>query len=308
MARRLVVVDGATLACSKGSEQQKLQVTTGLPLAADGHGVATVLDALPINMTRFGTCSAVGFPCDLKTAPEWSTIGWGLVLVDDATLPCKRGGVITVTDPGQHALYAGFWLVLSALLTALAKRNRQLAVEQAVVESAKLQYEIYISDTQGGGKSKWSNILIGHDEKGQPLYKTWCNFFVVEMYGDAGMNLKVIDVWYGKRVPKANELATDLPQLRDLLTFTDHADEIRLGTIVAWTGEPSGHAGIITGKDKDGKWLITYAGALTNGGVNVTTLEALDADLKSYGDKGPVYRNWIGPLPSGDDVPDDYGE
>lgn len=110
------VCGGATLACTCGSLQTKLNVLLN-GIGYSQGAAATIFDCLPIiNIPPFGTCIAPGNPqllmpikmCIPAFVPIWlnqvpSILLQGLPVLDDsATLICLWGGLVSIQDPGQQ--------------------------------------------------------------------------------------------------------------------------------------------------------------------------------------------------------------
>lgn len=113
------VCHGATLRCSQGCAPGLLQVVPHSLGTDRALTLATVNDALPlVNIPGFGTClspahplAAMGAaPCLPQTAGCWLLRAPSIryqgqsALRSDATLSCAYGGVITVVQPGPHAI------------------------------------------------------------------------------------------------------------------------------------------------------------------------------------------------------------
>jgi hypothetical protein len=108
------VVSTAMLECNLG--------TAPAPLIADllnmsigpGLKVASVRAHVPgVNIFPFGQCIAHNCPCVPVTPKPWSGGGAGVffgsseALSSSGKLQCTIGGIITVSDPGQHSVYFG---------------------------------------------------------------------------------------------------------------------------------------------------------------------------------------------------------
>jgi hypothetical protein len=122
----LQVVNGAQLMCSFGSSPSTLTVPPINRTVVDNQPEATIQDHLPmVNIMPCGMCStpsnpqvaaattaALGVltpqPCIPATSTPWTpgaptvVIANLLALDNTSTCNCMWGGVITITDPGQH--------------------------------------------------------------------------------------------------------------------------------------------------------------------------------------------------------------
>lgn len=121
----LVVVTGATCACSFGAAPGTMNVTSQSSYIVDGKPAATIMDCQMSNITPFGMCSSLANPavasataaalgvltpqpCTLSAAGPWTAtqgkvIAEGKpVLANDSKLMCSLGlGVISINSPGQ---------------------------------------------------------------------------------------------------------------------------------------------------------------------------------------------------------------
>ena len=121
-----VVVNGAMITCSFGSNPSELMVTSQSKCMVCGRPAATIMDAKPgVNISSFGLCSsllnpqvasataaALGVltpqPCGFIPGGTWSAdkskiiLAGKPVLCNSSRLICGMGqGVITVTTTGQ---------------------------------------------------------------------------------------------------------------------------------------------------------------------------------------------------------------
>lgn len=121
-----VVVNGAMITCSFGSNPSELMVTSQSKCMVCGRPAATIMDAKPgVNISSFGLCSsllnpqvasataaALGVltpqPCGFIPGGMWSAdkskiiLAGKLVLCNSSRLICGMGqGIITVTTTGQ---------------------------------------------------------------------------------------------------------------------------------------------------------------------------------------------------------------
>lgn len=121
-----VVVNGAMLVCSFGSNPSELRVTSQSKCMVCGKPAATIMDVNPgINVSAFGLCSslinpqvasataaALGVltpqPCGFIPAGTWSAdkskiiLSGKPVLSNSSRLICGMGqGMITITSTGQ---------------------------------------------------------------------------------------------------------------------------------------------------------------------------------------------------------------
>ena len=121
-----VVVNGAMITCSFGSNPSELMVTSQSKCMVCGRPAATIMDAKPgVNISSFGLCSsllnpqvasataaALGVltpqPCGFIPGGMWSSgkskiiLAGKPVLCNSSQLICGMGqGIITVTTTGQ---------------------------------------------------------------------------------------------------------------------------------------------------------------------------------------------------------------
>lgn len=121
-----VVVNGAMITCSFGSNPSELMVTSQSKCMVCGRPAATIMDAKPgVNISSFGLCSsllnpqvasataaALGVltpqPCGFIPGGMWSAgkskiiLAGKPVLCNSSRLICGMGqGIITVTTTGQ---------------------------------------------------------------------------------------------------------------------------------------------------------------------------------------------------------------
>lgn len=121
-----VVVNGAMITCSFGSNPSELMVTSQSKCMVCGRPAATIMDAKPgVNISSFGLCSsllnpqvasataaALGVltpqPCGFIPGGTWSAdkskiiLAGKPVLCNSSRLICGMGqGIITVTNTGQ---------------------------------------------------------------------------------------------------------------------------------------------------------------------------------------------------------------
>ncbi len=114
MSPKLVVVDGASLKCSKGALPSMLTVTTPSDTEVGEAPVATIMDYFPgTNIKPFGVCAIKGGPCVPVTLMPWFPGEPSIPLVpsifpilsDVSNLTCAVGGVIRVAFPGQSTFF-----------------------------------------------------------------------------------------------------------------------------------------------------------------------------------------------------------
>lgn len=123
----LLVVSGATLACTFGAAPSTLAVIpAGTPVAAGGPMAATIMDQKPIvNIAPFGMCSAptnpavmaatsaamgvlTPMPCVPLIPAPWAPgstvtmIGGQPALTQPSLCLCTWLGQISITNPGQQ--------------------------------------------------------------------------------------------------------------------------------------------------------------------------------------------------------------
>jgi hypothetical protein len=113
----LVVINGATLMCTKGSKPSHLSVPHGLDVTFSSacELVATINDNSDgVNIHSFGTCRGRG-KCQPDTPSLWSVDAASVManicevplLTQTSRLHCSHGGMITIVDPGQSTLEIG---------------------------------------------------------------------------------------------------------------------------------------------------------------------------------------------------------
>lgn len=107
---RYVVKDGATLVCTYGSTDGKLQIPNNHGSIVKYGNEAVITDFVPeVNIPSFGICSCPsgGGVCIPLTLLPWIqekdnlTIGKIPAVMDDSFLPCLKGGIISVKKHGQ---------------------------------------------------------------------------------------------------------------------------------------------------------------------------------------------------------------
>ena len=108
-----IVVDGATVACTKGTKPGALCVNHSTVFVG-GHRTASIEDAVAIvNIPSFGRCSATGMRCFQRPVGLWPGLakeaffGSSNVLVHGAQLECSTGGRIYIQDAGQTSFFVG---------------------------------------------------------------------------------------------------------------------------------------------------------------------------------------------------------
>lgn len=147
----LVVVNGATMSCTQGTQDSELAATHEPSVALNGQTVASVLDHKGgTNIPPFGNCKAKekkkGKPCscDQPQTPEpWKPGGHTVLLptlsdvaVVVSLLECTEGGIIQITDPGQSTMEIegeAESSILETLLDVLAQLPDELP--EALLES-----------------------------------------------------------------------------------------------------------------------------------------------------------------------------
>lgn len=109
---RTYVIDGACLKCTLGSVEGKLKVTSQQKMFVQGKLKATSEDKLI--PTTFGTCSKSSPPTPCFPAlQKWqntskkSTMGSKTFLMQDSTILCSQGGMISIQDHTQTASLEG---------------------------------------------------------------------------------------------------------------------------------------------------------------------------------------------------------
>lgn len=104
------VVEGATLGCSMGIEESRLQLPEGHGVYIRGKKQANTDDFKPVlNICSFGTCkmSKPPVPCVPVVAMGWLNgkedieIDGQDALVDSSLAFCSLGGIIKITGDGQ---------------------------------------------------------------------------------------------------------------------------------------------------------------------------------------------------------------
>jgi hypothetical protein len=116
-AMQPVVVDGATLECSGGSDPAPLTSVFGpnVNFSSGCLQAATINDFVPgLNFSHFGKCKHKHHkPCKPHTPLPWSpggacavTSGAPLLMQGD-TLPCTNGGTIRIVSPAQSTALVG---------------------------------------------------------------------------------------------------------------------------------------------------------------------------------------------------------
>ena len=105
------VTAGATLSCTLGSMQTKLQVPISHGSVLHGQNEATIKDhSVGVNITPFGTCAKCsppvpctpGFCMDWLLANEKYKIKGETALINTCILPCLSGGIVKIEESGQE--------------------------------------------------------------------------------------------------------------------------------------------------------------------------------------------------------------
>lgn len=105
------VKEGATLQCTFGTMESKLQIPNKNDALLQEENEAIITDCISgIHIMPFGTCNcpATGqAPCTPLTISPWLNgkhdfvFGVIPVLLENSMLPCAKGGIITIKHVGQ---------------------------------------------------------------------------------------------------------------------------------------------------------------------------------------------------------------
>lgn len=105
-----IVISGAKLSCSLGTQDSNLCVPVSHGMKAKGENVALISDSKSnINIIPFCMCtkSYPPVPCTPTVAMQWingkndCTLGNIMLLLDRCIVTCSFGGIITIKDNGQ---------------------------------------------------------------------------------------------------------------------------------------------------------------------------------------------------------------
>lgn len=193
----LVVVEGAQLVCSQGTNPSTLIVTTSTSTRIGNAKMATILDHKPgVNILPFGTCNRTGQICTPNTPNPWI----GIPLINYSTAPtlslfsclkCEQKGNITIADTGQSGVYAGEDIMKEILKMQkspiedfiekqIQKKINQTEAEKKAEVEAKIKGAVKIAEGYIGSKN-WERIW-------DYPYLAWkCNFFVGDVLKEAGI-------------------------------------------------------------------------------------------------------------------------
>jgi len=104
------VVEGATLACTLGGNQNRLQIPNEPNIYINGKKQANIADHIGgFNIMSFGPCSRSipPPPCIMATANKWVNgkpdvfVNDEMALLNTSINLCACGGIISVVDDGQ---------------------------------------------------------------------------------------------------------------------------------------------------------------------------------------------------------------